>query len=78
MCEGLVERACKRTFKGDECVKTSIKFCFLFCFFNQKSLVILYFLDPPHKESFFGKGREGEKMCRKQFGYQVLFSSGFF
>ncbi len=76
VCEGLVERACKRTFKGDECVKTSIKFCFLFCFFNQKSLVILYFI--PHKESFFGKGREGEKMCRKQFGYQVLFSSVFF
>lgn len=83
VCEGSVARACKRTFKeGDECVKTSIKLSVFFCLFfifNLKSLVILYFLDPPHKVFFylFPERKGGTKMCRQQFGYQVLFSSVF-
>lgn len=81
--KGWLKEHVREHLKEEMNVKTSTKyFFFRVFFFNLKSLVILYFLDPPHKESFFflffQKGREGgEIMCRKQFGYQVLFSSVF-
>lgn len=62
-------------------MKTSIKLSDFFFFLTLKSLVILYFLDLPYKEFLFfcfSERKGGEKiLCRKRFGYQVLFSSVF-